>query len=128
MNNLKQDLGWHIEDMTWLIPTRQLQGIILAFLLVVFMASGLLLQTIDPTVGVLDMGILSVLLFALLAAFVLICCSSWLQEFLWQPFKIIRRNLFYHFDQLTSWQQCIIYFSVYFLLLFAALWMLAILF
>ncbi|ULT23566.1 hypothetical protein KUH03_31010 [Sphingobacterium sp. E70] len=81
--------------------------------------AGLLLQALDPTAGVLDIGILSVLLFAVLAALLAIYCCYWLQELLWQPFKIFRQNLFYHFNQLTSWQQCIIYFSVFFLSLFS---------
>lgn len=127
MNTLKRNFDWHIEDVFWPLTSRQLLGIILTCLFIFFIASGLLLQAIDPTVGVLDIGILSVLLFGLLAALFGICCSCWLQELLWQPFKIFRQNLFFHFDQLTSWQQCIIYFSVYFLLLFAILCTLAIL-
>lgn len=126
MKSLQTQIAWPIEDIAWPLTTKQLMGIILAALLLFFLLAGLLLQALDPTAGVLDIGILSVLLFAVLAVILTIYCCYWLQELLWQPFKIFRQNLFYHFDQLTSWQQCILYFSVFFLSLFSFLAVLAI--
>ena len=91
-------------------------------LLTLFLFVGTLLQLLDPSAGVLDIGILSVLLFGLLGGVVAVFVSLWLQEMLWRPFKFFRQQFFHHFNQLTSWQQCIIYFSVFFLLLYAFLW------
>jgi len=116
-----------IEDIYWPLTNRQLLGIVLAGLLVFFISAGLLLQAIDPTAGVLDIGILSVLIFGILSGLLAIYCCYWLQELLWQPFKFFRQDLSYHFNQLTSWQQCILYFSVFFLSLFSFLAVLAIL-
>ena len=126
MKTLQKQLAADIEDIYWPLTNRQLLSIVLACLLVFFIAAGLLLQTIDPTAGVLDIGILSVLLFGVLAGLLAIYCCYWLQEILWQPFKFFRENFSYHFNQLTSWQQCIIYFSVFFLSLFSLLLALAI--
>jgi hypothetical protein len=126
MNSLQKQLVTDIEDVYWPLTTRQLLSIVLACLLVFFISAGLVLQAIDPTAGVLDIGILSVLLFGLLTGLLAIYCCYWLQEILWQPFKFFRQDIFYHFNQLTSWQQCILYFSVFFLSLFSLLLALAI--
>jgi hypothetical protein len=127
MKTLQNEMVTGIEDIYWPLTNRQLLGIMLAGLLVFFISAGLLLQAIDPTAGVLDIGILSVLLFAILTGLLAIYCCYWLQELLWQPFKFFRQDLSYHFNQLTSWQQCILYFSVFFLSLFSFLAVLAIL-
>lgn len=96
------------------------------FLLVaVFLFIGHFLQRIDPGAGILDIGVLSVLLLGMIGGFVCVLCSLWLQELLWQPFKVFRKQFRLHFNQLTPWQQCILYFSVFFLLLYAVLWALA---
>ncbi|WP_418359739.1 hypothetical protein [Sphingobacterium detergens] len=126
MKTLQNEMVTGIEDIYWPLTSRQLLGIVLASLLVFFISAGILLQAIDPTAGVLDIGILSVLLFGILAGLLAIYCCYWLQEILWQPFKFFRQDIFYHFNQLTSWQQCIIYFSVFFLSLFSLLLALAI--
>ncbi|MCS4226437.1 hypothetical protein [Sphingobacterium sp. BIGb0165] len=126
MKTLQNEMVTGIEDIYWPLTSRQLLGIVLASLLVFFISAGLLLQAIDPTAGVLDIGILSVLLFGILAGLLAIYCCYWLQEILWQPFKFFRQDLSYHFNQLTSWQQCILYFSVFFLSLFSFLAVLAI--
>ncbi|NPE47777.1 hypothetical protein [Sphingobacterium prati] len=126
MNLVQKQLVTDIEDIYWPLTSKQLLGIVLACLLVFFISAGLLLQAIDPTAGVLDIGILSVLLFAILAGLLAIYCCYWLQEILWQPFKFFRQEFSDHFNQLTSWQQCIIYFSVFFLSLFSLLLALAI--
>lgn len=102
-------------------PTILILGLLLSFLL-----AGTTLQTLDPAAGILDIGILSVLLFGLLTGTIVISCSLWLQEILWKPFKVFRKQFHQHFNQLTSWQQCIIYFSVFFLWLYAAIWTLSI--
>ncbi|WP_286753538.1 MULTISPECIES: hypothetical protein [Sphingobacterium] len=115
-----------IEDIYWPLTNRQLLGIVLASLLVFFIAAGILLQAVDPTAAVVDIGIVSVLLFAVLATLLVIYCCYWLQEILWQPFKLFRQQFSVHFNQLTSWQQCIIYFSVFFLSLLSFLAVLAI--
>ncbi|OJZ00049.1 hypothetical protein [Sphingobacterium sp. 40-24] len=127
MKIVQKQLVADIEDIYWPLTTRQILSIVLASLLVFFIAAGLLLQVIDPTAGVLDIGILTVLLFAVLAGLLAIYCCFWLQEILWQPFKLFRQQFSVHFNQLTSWQQCIIYFSVFFLSLFSFLAVLAML-
>jgi len=127
MKIVQKQLVADIEDIYWPLATRQILSIVLASLLVFFIAVGLLLQVIDPTAGVLDIGILTVLLFAVLAGLLAIYCCFWLQEILWQPFKLFRQQFSVHFNQLTSWQQCIIYFSVFFLSLFSFLAVLAML-
>ncbi|MGE8424200.1 MAG: hypothetical protein ACN6PI_15295 [Sphingobacterium siyangense] len=127
MKIVQQQLVADIEDIYWPLTGRWILGISLVFLMVFFIAAGFLLQEIDPTAGVLDIGILSVLFFAVLAALLIIYCCFWLQEILWQPIKLFRQQFSVHFNQLTSWQQCIIYFSVFFLSLFSFLAVLAIL-
>jgi hypothetical protein len=93
----------------------------LVILTLLFALLGKVLVLIDPVAGILDLGILTVGVFGLLAGIAAVLCSLWLQELLWQPFKAFRQQFNNHFDQLTSWQQCILYFSVFFLLLFAVL-------
>ncbi|MDR0265376.1 MAG: hypothetical protein LBJ04_19325 [Sphingobacterium sp.] len=127
MEFIQKQLVQDIEDIYWPLTGRQVLSIVLACLLIFFILSGLLLQAIDPTAGVLDLGILSLLLFAILAGLASIYCCFWLQELLWQPFKFFRQEFSFHFNQLTSWQQCIIYFSVFFLSQFSFLAVLAML-
>ncbi|WP_209575085.1 MULTISPECIES: hypothetical protein [Sphingobacterium] len=127
MESIQKQLVSDIEDIYWPLTGRQVLSIVLACLLIFFISAGLLLQAIDPTAGVLDLGILSILLFAILAGLAAIYCCFWLQEMLWQPFKFFRQEFSVHFNQLTSWQQCIIYFSVFFLSLFSFLVVLAML-
>ena len=112
----------------WAKNVLPLRGVILIYLLVLFLFTGTILQAIDPAAGVLDIGILSVLLLGLIGGIAAILCSLWLQELLWQPFKVFRKQFRSHFNQLSSWQQCILYFSVFFLLLYAVLWGLAMVF
>lgn len=97
-------------------------------LFTLFVYGGRLLQIVDPAAGVLDIGILTVVLLGLIGGVVAIYCSVWLQELLWKPFRVFRKEFNSHFNQLTSWQQCILYFSVFFLLLYAVIWGLAIVF
>jgi len=87
-----------------------------------------ILQLLDPAIGVLDFGSLTLALFGLLVGWLAVYISIWLQELLWSPFKSFRKQFNVHFNHLTSWQQCIIYFSVFFLLLYAVLRGLAIAF
>src|SRR5690625_2411260 len=94
---------------------------LLFLLLTAFLFSGRVLQYWDATASVLDTGVLSLLLFAVLSAFVSIYCSIWLQEILWKPFRYFRKQFVNHFNELTSWQKCTLYFSVFFLLLYAFL-------
>ena len=126
MKIVQKQLVADIADIYWPLTGRWVLGISMVCLMVFFIAAGFLLQAIDPTAGVVDIGILSVLFFAVLAALLVIYCCYWLQEILWQPFKLFRQQFSYHFNQLTSWQQCIIYFSVFFLSLFSFLAVLAI--
>ncbi|TYR36927.1 hypothetical protein FXV77_07035 [Sphingobacterium phlebotomi] len=126
MKALQTKTPWLIEDIAMELSAKHKMGLALLILLALFLFAGTIFQIIDPTAAVLDIGILSVLLLGLLGGIAAVCCSLWLQEILWKPFKLFRRNLFYHIDQLTSWQQCILYFSVFFLLLYAAIWMLSI--
>lgn len=126
MKTLQSNTLWLIEDMAGELSGKHKIGIALLLLVAVFLFIGTVLQIIDPIAGVLDIGILSVAIFGLLLGIAAIFCSLWLQEILWQPFKTFRKEFNYHFNQLTSWQQCIIYFSVFFLSLYAVLWALAI--
>ncbi|MBD1423742.1 hypothetical protein [Sphingobacterium chuzhouense] len=126
MKALHTKKSWLIEDIAMELSGKHKIGMALLGLLGIFIFTGTILQLIDPTAAVLDIGILSVLLLGLLGGIAAVFCSLWLQEILWQPFKFFRRNLFFHIQQLTSWQQCILYFSVFFLLLYAAIWMLSI--
>ena len=129
MNSLITSNSWPIQDSTskHRSKPRLSGGILIAVLLGSFLLGGNLIQRLDPTAGVLDIGILSVLLFALLSSTIVIFCSLWLQELLWKPFKTFRKQFQQHFNQLTSWQQCILYFAVFFLWLYALLEMLHIL-
>ncbi|WP_448138856.1 hypothetical protein [Sphingobacterium siyangense] len=127
MESIQKQLVAGIEDIYWPLTGRHVLSIVLACFLIFFISAGLLLQAIDPTAGILDLGILTILLFDILAGLAAIYCCFWLQEILWQPFKFFRQEFSIHFNQLTSWQQCIIYFSVFFLSLFSFLAVLAML-
>lgn len=118
----KQKTAYILSGKRYFVPTTLILGLLLLFLF-----AGMILQSIDSTAGILDIGILSVLLFGLLTGTIVIFCSLWLQEILWEPFKIFRKQFHQHFTQLTSWQQCIIYFSVFFLSLYAVIWTLSLL-
>lgn len=75
----------------------------------------------DERAGLLDVGTLTLFVFGLLMGWVAVYVSVWLQELLWKPFKMFRQQFNIHFNQLTSWQKCILYFSAFFLLLYAFL-------
>lgn len=125
MQTITTDKPWWIQDLPGqLNPTEKL-AISTILLLVCFFLAGSILQLIDPTAGILDIGILTVLLLGIIGGLIAVVGSVWLQELLWQPFKTFRKQFHAHFNQLTSWQQCILYFSVFFLLLYAVLWGLA---
>ncbi|TJZ63201.1 hypothetical protein FAZ15_02600 [Sphingobacterium olei] len=126
MTTLQTNAPWSIQDMLGEIGIKQELGMLLLWLFTLFLFAGRILQLIDPTAGIMDVGILSVLILGLLGGLLSIFCSLWLQELLWQPFNMFRKHLGNHFNQLTSWQQCILYFSVFFLVLYALLWALAI--
>ncbi|MFD2554736.1 hypothetical protein [Sphingobacterium tabacisoli] len=100
----------------------------LVIIALLFTLTGKLLVFVDPMAGILDLGIITVGIFGLLVSLAAVLCSLWLQELLWQPFKAFRKNFLSHFNQLTSWQQCILYFSVFFLLLLAVLMAMGIVF
>ncbi|WP_133582864.1 hypothetical protein [Sphingobacterium yanglingense] len=93
----------------------------LLFIIIGWLLVSAVLQLFDPAIGVLDFGILTVAIFGLLIGWLAVYISIWLQELLWHPFKYFRQQFNNHFNQLTSWQQCILYFSVFFLLLYAVL-------
>ncbi|WP_133166350.1 hypothetical protein [Sphingobacterium haloxyli] len=126
MRTLQTKRPWLIKDIAMELSGKHKLALTLLFLLGAFLLAGTILQFIEPTAAVLDIGILSVLLLGLFGGVAAVFCSLWLQEILWQPFKFFRKNLVYHIQQLTSWQQCILYFSVFFLLLYAAIWLLSI--
>lgn len=93
----------------------------LLFLIIGWVMVSTILQLLDPAIGVLDFGTLTLVIFGLLVGWLAVYISIWLQELLWHPFKSFRKQFDHHFNQLSSWQQCILYFSVFFLLLFAVL-------
>ena len=93
----------------------------LLFLIIGWLIVSAVLQLFDPAAGILDIGILTVGIFGLLVGVAAILCSLWLQELLWQPFNAFRKNIHSHFNRLSSWQQCILYFSVFFLMLYAVI-------
>ncbi|MFD2557182.1 hypothetical protein [Sphingobacterium tabacisoli] len=98
------------------------------FLIIAWVGVSVILQLIDPAIGVLDFGILTVAVFGLLLGWLAVYISVWLQELLWHPFKSFRKQFGQHFNQLTSWQQCILYFSVFFLLLYAVIMVMKVVF
>ena len=125
MNTLKQSASYTaMPDGSLTLLSKLL--LYLVWLLTFFIMADSIIKLVDPSAAVLDIGILSMLLFGIICGVAAIFCSLWLQELLWQPFKTIRQNLSTHLNKLSSWQQCILYFSVFFLLLYAALWALAI--
>ncbi|MBE8720882.1 hypothetical protein [Sphingobacterium pedocola] len=128
MTTLQTNTPWLIQDMLGEIGIKQKLGIVLLWLLTLFVFAGAILQLIDPAAGILDIGILSVLILGLISGLLAIFCSVWLQELLWQPFKTFRKQLGNHFNQLTSWQLCVLYFSVFFLLVYTVLLSLIIVF
>ncbi|MDR2283062.1 MAG: hypothetical protein LBE37_07635 [Sphingobacterium sp.] len=91
------------------------------FLTIGWIMVSTVLQLLDPAIGVLDFGTLTIAVFGLLVGWLAVYISIWLQELLWHSFKSFRKQFDYHFNQLSSWQQCILYFSVFFLLLYAVL-------
>lgn len=131
MNTVQQNIPRSIQNKPWKTTISFLTidrgnlfplalGLFILFML--FLFSGPLLQTFDPAAGILDVGILSVVLLGIIVGLLAIFCSIWLQELLWKPFRVYRKQFRSHFNALTSWQQCIIYFSVFFFLLYAVLW------
>ncbi|MBL1411236.1 hypothetical protein [Sphingobacterium faecale] len=98
------------------------------FLLIGWVGVSVILQLIDPAIGILDFGTLTLAIFGLLLGWLAIYISIWLQEMLWHPFKSFRKQFGQHFNQLTSWQQCIIYFGVFFLLLYAVIMVMVVVF
>lgn len=91
------------------------------FLIIGWIMVSTALQLIDPAIGVLDFGTLTIAVFGLVLCWLAVYISIWLQELLWHPFKIFRKQFAQHFNKLSSWQQCLLYFSVFFLLLYAVL-------
>ena len=129
MNATTTTPGYLIQDKTR--PTFQTTKAVrrlalIGALLLSFLFAGPVLRYLDPTAGVLDIGILSVLLFGLLSGALVIFCSLWIQEILWKPFKTIRQQFDQQFKQLTPWQQCFLYFAVFFLWLYALIYLLSI--
>ncbi|WP_079641573.1 hypothetical protein [Sphingobacterium nematocida] len=108
--------GWR-EELT--IKEKLFFGLV--FLIIGWLMVSAVLQLFDPAIGVLDFGILTVAVFGLLLGWLAVYISIWLQELLWHPFKSFRKQFGHHFNQLSSWQQCILYFSVFFLLLYAVI-------
>lgn len=98
------------------------------FLIIGWIMVSTVLQLLDPAIAVLDFGTITLVIFGLLVGWLAVYISIWLQELLWHPFKFFRQQFNNHFNQLTSWQQCILYFSAFFLLLYAVLMGVAILF
>ncbi|WP_144062711.1 hypothetical protein [Sphingobacterium paucimobilis] len=94
----------------------------------IWLLTASILSLLDPTAGLLDSGILTVLIFGLIVGWLAVYISFWLQELLWHPFKTFRQQFNNHFNELTSWQQCIIYFSVFFLLLYAVIMVMVVVF
>lgn len=105
--------------------TPPLTGCILASLLL-FMYASPLLRKLDPLAAVLDLGIISILFFSLLAYLTFIAISHWLLDILWPAFRTFYQQDFTHtFQKLPSWQKIIIYLISYFLLLYACIILLA---
>lgn len=96
----------------------------LGFILMIlaFLGCGPLLRQMDGQAAVLDIGALSLLVFALAAGLGIVVCSLWLQELLWRPLRSVRQEMVGHLNTLTSWQKLILYFAVFFLWLYAWVW------
>lgn len=128
MNTLEIKRGWLSPQGKLVIEPKYMLGIVSLLLAIIFLFIGSTLQFLDPAAGILDLGVLSLLYFGLMAGLLFICCCTWLQEYLWKPFKYYRQDIYFHFNQFSSWQQSILYFSVFFLFLFAFLRLLEMLF
>lgn len=128
MNTVEIKGGLFSSQGKLVIEPKYMLGIVSLLLAIIFIFIGSTLQFLDPAAGILDLGVLSLLYFGLMAGLVFICCCTWLQEYLWKPFKYYRQDIYFHFNQLSSWQQSILYFSVFFLFLFAFLRLLEMLF
>jgi len=122
-NPSRQAQGWS-EEFT--IKEKLFFGFI--FLIIGWVMVSVVLQLIDPAIGVLDFGTFTVAVFGLVLGWLTVYISIWLQEMLWYPFKTFRKHFSQHFNQLSSWQQCIIYFSVFFLLLYAVIMVMVVVF
>jgi hypothetical protein len=97
---------------------RLLPALLIAFLL--FFQSGPLLRGLDAAAAVVDIGVLSLLLLAILALLAFVSLSHWLLQLIWPVFGHYRK---FHFDNnfksLLPWQKIIFYLSAFFLLLYA---------
>lgn len=102
---------------------RSLGGMLLLLslsLFALFILSGPLLRLIDPFAASPDLGVLGLVLLGLLSGLAIIAVSRWLLGLLWPVFRDFRN---YHFEpifkSLLPWQKIIIYLTCYFLLLYA---------
>lgn len=88
--------------------------------LLLFLYAGPVLRTLDPVAAVLDIGVLSLLLLAVIALLGFIALSHWLLGLLWPVFRQFHKNHFSPvFKSLFPWQKIIIFLSCFFLLLYA---------
>ena len=89
-------------------------------LLTMFVLSGPVLRWLDPVAGVVDFGILSLVILGLLAGLACVVISQWLLGLLWPVFRNFRK---YHFEpifkSLLPWQKILFYFGFFFLVLYA---------
>lgn len=121
MQTINIQSSWLTEGWRESLGLQQRMLLGFTFLMAAWLFTSTVLQLFDPSTGVLDFGVLTVAIFGLLAGWLAVYISIWLQELLWKPFKFFRQDFHHHFHQLSSWQQSIIYFSVFFLLLYALL-------
>src|SRR5690606_40390705 len=96
------DKAYNSDNSTITYTTMRLALLLLGGLLML-LAAGPLLQSIDPRSAVLDIGILTILLFGLLLGWMSIIGCFWLQEMLWQPLKLFRHDFLKSLNQLTLW-------------------------
>ena len=121
MTTITNNPSWLAQGWREELTTKEKLFFGFLFLIIGWLMVSAVLQLFDPAIGVLDFGVLTVAIFGLLVGWLAVYISIWLQELLWHSFKSFRKQFDHHFNQLSSWQQCILYFSVFFLLLYAVL-------
>src|SRR5690606_21115904 len=102
--------GWH----------RLRDGLTVVGLFALFAHSGALLRWLDPTAAVVDVGVLSLVLLAVVALAAFLTVSRWLIGLLWPVMRNYQRSNFsINFISLLPRQQITFYLVIFFGLLYA---------
>lgn len=103
--------------------------LVVALLLLLLQQSGSLLRMADPTAAVVDLGVLSLLLLAILAGVAFVALGHWLSGLLW---PVLRKYPKYYFPKdfksLLPWQKITFHLVIFFAFLYAFVWLLSVIF